>query len=347
MKRIAFIIGSMGKGGAERVISILANEYVKKGFLVDIIMLLDSEISYDLKDVVNVIDYSTGKKKINSIFYWFRNLRGYSIDNSPDIMIAFSANMYFTTFFSTIGLNIPLIVSERSDPYNDGRNKLIDVLANFLYPKAKVVVLQSKRAKSYFSDKIKKNSVIIPNPIEVKTYASNNPSKKIVNVGRLIEAKNQKLLINSFGRIQKEYPEYELHLYGEGHLRKDLEKQITTLNLNDKVFIHGNVSNVHELISDSEIFVLSSNYEGLSNALLEAMMMGLPCISTDCGGSKEYIENGFSGFLIPINSEKSLYEAIKKMIDNRYLRFYISTNAKKSVEVCNVENVVQMWMKYL
>lgn len=347
MKRVAFIIGSMGKGGAERVISILSNAYIKKGWQVDIIMLLGNSVEYQLSDSINVVDLSTGKNKIKSIPSWYRNLRKYAKYNNPNVMIAFSAMMYFTTLFSTIGLDTPLIVTERSDPYSDGRSKLIDILTNWLYPKARIVVLQTKRAKSYFSDKVKANSVIIPNPIEVKTYASSKPAKKIVNVGRLIEAKNQKLLINSFYRISKEFPEYNLHIYGDGVLYDDLKKQINRLGIHNRVFLEGNVANIHDVISDAEFFVLSSNYEGLSNALLEAMMMGIPCISTNCAGSDEYIIDGTSGYLFPVGDEGLLYDAMKKMIINDSIRKEFSMKAQEVVSKCNIENILQMWDRFI
>lgn len=347
MKRVAFIIGSMGKGGAERVISILSNAYIKKGWQVDIIMLLGNSIEYQLSDSINVIDLSTGKSKLKSIPSWYRKLRKYAKYNNPNVMIAFSAMMYFTTLFSTLGLDTPLIVTERSDPYSDGRSILIDMLVNWLYPKARVVVLQTERAKSYFSDKVKANSVIIPNPIEVKSYASSKPAKKIVNVGRLIEAKNQKLLINAFYRINKEYPEYILYIYGDGVLYDDLKNQINKLGINNRVFLEGNVANIHDAISDAEFFVLSSNYEGLSNALLESMMMGIPCISTNCAGSDEYIIDGISGYLVPVGDEDLLYDSMKKMIINNNLRKKLANNGKMEVEKCKVENIIVMWEKYL
>lgn len=347
MKRVAFIIGSMGRGGAERVISILANSYIKKGWKVDIIMLLENRVEYGLSDKINVIDFSTGKSKVKSIASWYRNLRKYAKDYEPNVMVAFSAMMYFTTIFSTFGLDTPLIVSERSDPYSDGRSGFINILANWLYPKARVVVLQTERAKSYFRDKVKANSVIIPNPIEVKVQASKKPKKKIVNVGRLVEAKNQELLINSFYRVNREFPEYTLHIYGDGVLFDDLKKQIKKLGINDFVLLEGNVSKIHEAIYDAEFFVLSSNYEGLSNALLEAMAMGLPCISTDVAGSDEYINDGVSGYLVPVGNEDLLYNAMKNMINNESLRKEMSLNARKILNKCSIKNVIQYWDEFI
>lgn len=116
--------------------------------------------------------------------------------------------------------------------------------------------------------------------------------KKIVTVGRLTVQKNQKLLIESFSEVLKKYPNIILEIYGDGEKREELKYIIKTLGVSNNVIFKGNILNVHEAIADAGLFVLSSDYEGLSNALMEAMMMGLPCISTTCAGSDELISDG-------------------------------------------------------
>lgn len=347
MKKIAFIIGSMNRGGAERVISILANQFISVGYKVDIIMLLDNGVGYELSEKINLIDFTTKRSRLNSLPYWLKEIRKYTKNNIPDTIVSFAARINIITLIATKGIKVPVIVSERNDPYSDGRSKLIDILTNYLYPKSKAVVFQTKRAKEYFNKKIQNKGLIITNPISVHTKVKNISKKKIVNVGRYTEQKNQKLLINAFSKISSEYPEYKLHLYGEGELRDELTKQIKKLKLEDKVILEGNVTYIHEEISDAQFFVLSSNYEGLSNALLEAMMMGIPCISTDCAGSDEYIVNGKTGILVPTNDEDRLYIAMKDMIENPALRKQISFEAKKYVEKCKVDNVIGQWNKIL
>lgn len=347
MKKIVFVIGSMARGGAEKVISILANQYSKRGYQVYIMMLLRNEVGYELSDDINLIDLSTSKSRIRSAFFRIKHLRSNIINIQPSVVISFAARINVLTLMSTLGLNIPVIVSERNDPYMDGRSKLVDILINILYPKSKKVVFQTKRSMSYFNKEIRDRGVIIPNPISISCTSSTTKNKKIVNVGRYTEQKNQALLIKAFNLISKEFPEYKLFLYGEGELRNDLQQLINNLELRDKVQLMGNILNLHDEISDSEFFVLSSEYEGLSNALLEAMMMGIPCISTDCAGADEYIDDGISGLLVKDANDKKLYFAMKKMIENDNMRNQIGINGQKSVQKCRVENIINVWDKYI
>lgn len=152
------------------------------------------------------------------------------------------------------------------------------------------VVFQTKRVSSYFP--YLSNATIIFNPISVSSVSKNTNLKKIVTVGRLTVQKNQKLLIESFSEVLKKYPNIILEIYGDGEKREELKYIIKTLGVSNNVIFKGNILNVHEAIADAGLFVLSSDYEGLSNALMEAMMMGLPCISTTCAGSDELISDG-------------------------------------------------------
>ena len=151
------------------------------------------------------------------------------------------------------------------------------------------------------------------------------------------------LLIDAFAKISERHSEYTLHIFGEGILRDLLKRKIQEIKLQDRVILEGNVSNIHERISDAEMFVLSSNYEGLSNALLEAMMMGLPCISTDCAGSNEVIKNGINGLLVPIKNSFSLSSAIEKLIKDKELASQLSINAVKDSIKFSSENVLEQW----
>lgn len=347
MKRVSFIIGSMNRGGAERVISILANQYINKGYNVDIIMLLNSGVGYELSEKINLIDFTTNHSRINSFPYWIKSIRNYSKNYNPDTIISFAARINIITLIATKKLNIPVIVSERNDPKFDGRSKLVDILTTLLYPNSKAIIFQTERAKKYFNKKIQNKGVIITNPISIECVAKSNRNKKIVNVGRYTEQKNQKLLIKAFSKISSEYQDYKLHLYGDGNLREQLRQLIIEFNLEEKIILEGNVSDIHEQISDAEFFVLSSNYEGLSNALLEAMMMGIPCISTDCAGSDEYIINGKTGLLVPKNDEEQLYLAMKRLIEDQNLREQISLESRKFVEKCKVSDVIEKWERYI
>ena len=344
--KITFILGSMGRGGAERVISILSREYAQKGWETEIIMLLSDNVEYDLHETTKVLDFSAGGgSRIKRLPYWLRSVRKHIRDGKPDVVLSFAARINIIVQAVCLGLNQKIIVSERNDPKCDGRSVFVRCLTKLLYPLAHCVVFQTKRAASYF--KGLKNTVIIPNPIEVAVYANKEKQTKIVNVGRLTLQKNQKMLIKAFFEIHKKYPEYSLEIYGEGELRAELQALIKQLELDEKVFLMGNQKNIHERICDAQIFVLSSDYEGLSNALLEAMVMGLPCISTTCAGSDEVICDGENGILIQVGDGRALEEAMEALIKDKTLCQKISENSRKSSETVKKENVTKQWMKII
>lgn len=343
-KKIVFLIGSMGKGGAERVISILANTYASKGWKVDIFTLLDNSNDYNLAPSINIIPiFNKNKSRISQLPHWISSIRNYVVKNKPDKIVSFIARINIITLLSCIGLSQKVIVSERNDPKADGRSWIINVATSLLYPLADKIVFQTKWAQSCFSKVIQDNSIIIPNPIEVNSKATMVKKNKIVAVGRLIEQKNHSMLIQAFKKIHQRYPEYYLEIFGEGRLRNELENKIKELELTESVHLPGNVSNIHEEIIDSEMFILSSNYEGLSNALLEAMMIGIPCISTDCSGSNEVITHKRNGMLVPIGSEEKLFEAIEQLIIDKELAFKIGKEAEFSSKAFKSANVVKQW----
>ena len=341
-RHITFILGSLGRGGAERVTSILANDYAEKNWDVDVILLLFNKVDYKINSNIKILDFAgNSKSRIKRLPYWIKNLYKYAKKNKPDIILSFAARINIIACIACKKYAKKLFVSERNDPYKDGRSRLVDSLTKILYPQTDGVVFQTKRATTYFPKLT--NGIIIANPINVSNIAKKNKRKKIVAVGRLTIQKNHKMLINAFYNILQEFPEYILEIYGDGELKEELINQSKMLCIENKVFIMGNVPNIHERISDAELFVLSSNYEGLSNALLEAMMMGIPCISTNCAGSDEYINNNENGILIPIGDEQALKTAIKKMLSDDEFRTKCGNMAKRDSLKYNSEEVIKKW----
>lgn len=345
--RIAFIIGTMKRGGAERVVSLLANYYIKKNWEVDIILLLGNEIEYELDPNINIILLSNDKKtRIGQLPNWIYGMRTYMKNYKPTTVLSFIARINIITAISSIGLKLNIVVSERNDPSKDGRSIFVRLATEYVYRRVNHVVFQTKEAQSYFSESVKANSTIIYNPISVPYKTRYSPGH-IVSVGRLERQKNHKLLIKSFKSIHHMYPNYTLTIYGEGTLRNELERLIDSLGLNGSVFLPGNVQNIHEKLTQKEIFVLSSDYEGLSNALLEAMTMGMPCISTNCAGSKEIIESGKNGLLIPIGDEKKMVKAMKLLIENKNFAKELGREARKKSKYFSSDLILKEWEKIL
>ncbi|MDC7230364.1 MAG: glycosyltransferase [Sphaerochaetaceae bacterium] len=343
-KKIAFFLGSLARGGAERVISNLSQDYARNGWITEICLLLSYKIQYPLDESTDVIDFSgSTTSRTLRIPYWLKAIRQFVKVEKPDYIIAFTARINLLVILACIGLDARIIISERNDPRFDGRGRLVDFLTKLLYPKAQCLVFQTKKAQEYFSERIKNKSCIIPNPIYVSCLASPVKKKKIVTIGRLTQQKNQKMLIAAFAKILPAYKDYQLEIFGDGELRNELIAYSKELGIQNSVMFNGVVQNIHERISDAEIFVLSSDYEGLSNALLEAMMMGLACISTRCAGADEYITDGENGLLIPIKDEEALIMALKKLLDNTDFRNQIEKNAANSVSHLGVNNIYKHW----
>lgn len=342
MKRIAFVLGGMGIGGAERVISILSKHYAKKGYQTDILLLLNNKVEYSLDESTKIIDSSGNtNSRLKRVFYWIKSIREYVKSNKPDVVVSFVARVNILTFFALRNSKVFHVVSERNDPKRDKRGLIVKILTKLLYKKADKVIFQSAKARSYF--KRLKNAVIIPNPVEVSELASATNPNKIVNVARLSKQKNQKLLIDAFKEVSISHPSAFLEIYGEGNEEKKILKQIEKLNLTNKVFLKGVEKNIHESIKDSAIFCLTSNYEGLSNAMLEAMMMGIPCVSTNCLGAEDYIEDGKNGYIVSLNDKNSLVARINELLTDTKKREQFSINARKSVDCCRLENVMVLW----
>ncbi len=343
-KKILIFIGSMSRGGAERVISIISNDLAERGWDVSVCMLLSNSVDYRLSDKIKIVDLS-GKtsSRLKHIPNWIFGIRKLVKNEKPDVILSFVARINIIVQLACLGLKERIIVSERNDPYSDGRSKLVDMLTYWLYPKADAVVFQTKRAEGYFEKRRLKNTYIITNPISVECCAGTPVKGKIVSVGRLMPQKNHKLLIDSVVEVHKSLPYVQLFIYGEGNMREELEEYTHTLEADNYVHFMGNVLNIHEKISDAELFVLSSDYEGLSNALLEAMMMGLPCISTTCAGSDEYIESGENGILVPVKSREDMTSAIFKVLENDELRTKLKNNAINKASDYKKEKVIKMW----
>ncbi len=347
-KTLLIVIGGMSRGGAERVLSLIANYFAEKGWNVYIALLLYNEVGYSLNKNIKIINLTFGGgSRLDKLPKWIKFLRKNIKEIKPDVILSFVARIGILTHIASLGLNTKIVISERNDPSKDGRSKIVDFISYIIYPKSKAIVFQTYRASKYFDFLNLTNKYIVPNPISVDCLAKYSVNYRIVTVGRLTEQKNQKMLINAVNSIANKFPEVSLDIYGEGNLKRELKKQIDVLDLSDKVKLKGNVFNIHQEIATASLFVLPSNYEGLSNALLEAMMMGLPCISTKCAGSDEYINNGVNGLLVDIDNQKQMEDAIEYMLSNRNEAIRMGNEARKT-SICFEKNkVLDKWYEVI
>lgn len=348
MKKLVFVIGQLSNGGAERVVSVLANSLSNK-YIVTIITLIDSRIEYQIDPQIKVIHIeSKTNNKICRVINRFAGLRKKISEINPDIIISFTTEINIYSIFSVIGKRVPLIISERNDPYNDPPSTFTRKIRNMVYRWASGYVFQTEDAKNYFSKLIKGPQVVIPNPIctNLPDARKCDKSHKIVTVSRLYEQKNIPMLLNAFKEVYKKYPYYQLEIYGEGPLRSELEKLSRDLGIKDNVSFMGFCKDVHEHIKNAEVFVLTSNYEGMSNAMLEALAMGLPTICTDCpiGGARTIIVNHKNGVLIPVNNTDMLVSELIALISDIGKRESLSNFGFNLRDQLSVESITKKWI---
>lgn len=351
--KIMFCLGSMTKGGAERVVHNLS-EYLIKENDVSIVVTPPDESSYKLNSNIKyfTLDKEENKKQ-NFVKRTIRrtyNLRKIINKISPDVIISMLPEPTYRLVIANLFKKNKVIISVRNDPKIEYNSFIKKAIMNLLYSRADGFIFQTKEAQNFFRKSFKKKSKIIPNPIDEnfisKPYKGIR-KKEIVNVGRLDEQKNQMLLINSFSKIDHKYDDYKLIIYGEGKLRKKLESQIKKLKIEDKVILAGNVNNIKDKIYKSRLFVLSSNYEGMPNALMEAMALGLACISTNCpcGGPNFLIKDGYNGFLTTIGNEEELTQRINYVLS--FDTSDIEKNASKISVTLNPHEINKQWNEYI
>ncbi len=352
--KIMFFIPGLGSGGAERVISILANSLAEKGIEIDIVSICNDKCVYNINTEINRINLDMDKfngNKISKIIERLKRIRLITKNKKPDIIISFLSEVNIDVCFALLGIKTPIIVSERNDPKIDPKSKIKQILRKIAYMNASGYVFQTDDAQNYFSNKIKRKSKIIMNPLSenLPTVNFEEREKRIVSVGRLNNQKNYPMTFKAFQKFSKEYPEYTLEIYGEGNLKDDLTQLIKEMNLTEKIILKGFCSNVHKEVKNAAMFVMSSDFEGMPNALIEAMAMGIPSISTDCpcGGPKMLIKDKENGLLVPVGNSQLLLEAMKYYADFPSEARKTSEKSVLIKEKLNKAEIVNQWFNYI
>lgn len=344
--KILFVTSTLTSGGSERVMSILANELRTRGHDVTIVCLNKPLNFYTLN---NDVDVRYTEKEVHSkcLLKKMKWLREFSHQYNPDVAIPFMTAVYCVTILSLIGTSIPIIASERNDPRKTPWvRKLFRMV---LLPLANILIVQTTGIKEYFPKFIKKRIVVIYNP--VSDYVFNLPTpiveNRILSIGKLYPQKNQKMLIEAFSKVADIYKDLELYIYGEGPLRPQLTDLIQKLNLKDRVFLPGVVDNIIGKMNNSKLFCMTSNYEGMSNALIEAVCVGLPIITTDVSGAKEIIDNGVNGEIVGVGEIDELAATISRLLsDEERMKRYSEVNRSKA-EMFRKESIVDQWLNVI
>lgn len=272
---------------------------------------------------------------------------------NPDMLVTMGVPGALFDVPACAGLEIKHIISERNDPAHFGGRAITRIVSRLLMRKAEGFVFQTKDAQAFYGGEIAKRSVVIPNPLFIgddypATQYTGELEKTIVTTGRLNKQKNHPLLIRAFKRIAEEFPEYKLIIYGEGPERHNDEALISELGLQERVLLPGTINDVPEKIYKASLYVLSSDFEGMPNALMEAMALGLPCISTDCpcGGPRELTTDGKDCLLVPVGNEESLADAMRKVLSDEKFAMELGKNAMSIRERLSLDKICKQWYEY-
>ncbi len=347
MKKLIIYNTSLSRGGAERVTVYLAEHMIKNNIACDIITERIEKNEYEVPNGVERKCLTASK----NYFAKLCELRRLIKQSQADVMLVMGVPNCIYASLAAIGLKIKVVVSERNDPANFLGKAVVKHVSRFLMMFADGFVFQTNDAKQYYSKKLKGRGTVIFNPLFTEGLPevySGERKKHIVTAGRLHSQKNQKMLISAFAKVSKKHPEYELVIYGEGSLRACLEAQVKELGLDGKVHLPGNVNDLCEHTKDAAMFVMSSDFEGMPNALIEAMAVGLPCISTDCpcGGPRELVESKENGILVPVGDADAMATAINELIENPELAERIGKIAQQIRNRLDCDLIGSKWIDY-
>lgn len=338
--RLIFVTDTLSSGGAERVVSVLANSLSEK-YQTEVVCLRKMPIFYCFHPRVHIVfadDY--GKGWLGKIWWLRHYLR------EDDVILPFMVKVYCVTLIALMGKAVRVVASERNDPR--ATKQPWKILRQLLIPRVQLLVVQTQQIKDYFPKSIRKKIRIIMNPLELKNCYQgewNENSDMVLAVGRTDIQKNYPMMIRAFVKLHKTHPEFKLDIWGN---RQESEKiilqgLIDELKASDYIRIHGRTVEMAELYGRAYMFVMSSDYEGLSNALMEALCSGLPVVSTKVSGATDIITNGVNGLLVDIRDEQGFYLAMDRLISNPEEAKLMSLAARNSRSSFEKERICGQW----
>lgn len=354
MDTLLFYINAINGGGAERVILQLAHHFAEVGYKsVLVTSFVDKENEYDVPS--NVVRISMEQEqviqsRIQRNISRIKKLRTICKHERPAAIISFMAEPNFRSIIATFGLPVKRIISVRNDPEKEYRGKIGRFVGKYILPFADGCVFQTNEAKEWFPLKLQHKSAVILNDVKEEFFnVKRKPTNTVVSVGRLSRQKNHSMLIKSFSKVSAEYPEQKLLIYGSGNLKEELLSLIKELQLEDKAFLMGATNDIAAVLSSAGIFVLSSDYEGMPNCLMEALAAGVPSISTDCpcGGPRALICDGVDGVLVPVGNEEIMASSIKKLLSDTQYTKSLGENAKQSSKKFYPDVIFDQWREYV
>lgn len=353
--KIEIVTKNLHAGGAERVISQLVNFWSEQGHTCKLVLIDKTDKFYELNKSVEVIEIDNKyKHHLFNKIYKYKTVRSITKKCNPDIVLSMPEEIGIFVIIALLFTRVPVIVSERNDPWKMPYKKITRIIRLLSYPFAKGLIFQTSNASMYFPGFIRKKGIVLPNPIDIKRFEGirHNASVrryKIISAGRLEKQKNFRLLIDSFICIAYKYPKHILFIYGDGNERARLEQYIKNKKMENRIILPGKTDELLERIAEADLFVLSSDYEGVPNVLIEALSVGTPCVSTNCspGGAASLITNGKNGYLARVGDVVDLSDKMDKVLSNNAIANHFSIESPKIKQKLDINHVGLLWLKYL
>jgi len=341
--RIVFLVSSLNAGGAERVATALSNAWATRGDRVTLIPTYSAggQPFYALAPAVETVFLAdvAGRGRKTPWTYATRllALRRLITTRRPDVVLSFLPNVNVAALLATAGLRVPVIICERSNPASRPQWSALELLCRLTYRHADLLTVQTREVAAAAEARYPgvTGIVVVPNPLPLdppRAACPAQPRKVLLSLGRLSEEKRVGCMIDAFAGLAPRFLDWDFHIYGDGPLRADLERQALSLGLGHRVLFMGRTDAALDVMAHADAFVLASRYEGFPNALLEAMSVGLPCIATDCAnGPREITRGGQDALLVPPHDMAGLAVALGQIMADPGLRDRLGRQARDSV----------------
>lgn len=315
-----FVVPTLSSGGAERVVSVLASRLAEKGYETHVIVYYKAHDEYPVSPKVDVVcdapDLSVKNGFIGRLAKLYR-VRKRILGWNTTYVIPFLSITTIHTYLATRFSKVKFIATIRNNPRN--RSPKMATLCDAVAKRSAALFAQTQDEKDYYPARVQKKTFVLPNPVNEEALKAEHSYRRelrsVILAGRLSDQKNYPMLLRSARILKDKGYDLRYKIFGEGPDRAALQKAIDAAGLGDTVFLMGRTSRLFEEYSQADLYVMTSNFEGMPNALMEAMAVGLPCISTDCpSGPSDLIEYGENGVLVPVDDAQSLAEEIERMI---------------------------------
>jgi len=353
--KILFLMPHLNSGGAERTLSYVSSHMVEAGHDV-VVVTLTNNIFYALNPKIELESLGISTVSANrlqkyvNIYKRFKRVEESIKKHKPDVVFCMLPTMAKYVLQIKNRYDFVLITSERNNPlFDTDEEKRIKAK---IYNKSNGIIFQTQRARECFPENIQKKGIVIPNAIgneqAYQVTSSKEKKNKFFAVGRLSKQKDYPTMFRAFAEFLKKHPGYILDIYGDGALKKQLSDLAKELGILENINFKGVSKDALKESADAKCFILSSVYEGMPNVLMEAMAIGIPCISTDCPfGPGELIDNGENGILVPVGDMEALKEAMCKMVEDEEFAQYCGNNARKLLDTNSISAISERYLNYV